>query len=119
MTDEAQDIPTTPINKDLIEKYFNHEDKTFGLAQLTTLLDHERRQTQRAEYLCRAFMDKMVKLEVELQKLKSGEPLRPSSSPLRAAPTPAEGRVEGRDRRPKAVQPTTHPQKPTVEGLDL
>lgn len=120
MADSVEEIPvpdsaTPGMNPELIEKYFFHEDRAFGLQQLKTLLDFSHRQRHRAEFLCQVFMKKMTQLEAELQRMKEGrdptEALTRSLSQVKRNVSQAAGKTSS----PAPRKTST----PTVEGLDL
>lgn len=111
------DIPegaTPSINPDLVRKYFYHEDQDFGFKQTLTLLDSMSRQRARAEYLCRVFMDKMIKLEMELRRAKEGRTGEPTEQLTRELQ-----RVKTNIADAAKPKPRQRPSTPIVEGLDL
>lgn len=86
------------INPDLIRKYAAGASD-FGIAQLITLFDFQRRNMQRAEDLCRAAWDDNKKLREQLSgapaKALVTQPMAETKQVTKQPPKPAPTKTHG------------------------
>jgi len=103
MTTEDQAKEPLAINPDLIREYAAGAEE-WGIQQLITLFDFQRRQMQRAEDLCRAAWAHAIELQKQLSRTTVSE--RP---PRQDAP----------ERRPERRPEAPKPRKPSAEALEI